>query len=449
MSLPPLDDTIAAISTAPGAAAIGIVRLSGPASAAVLEKLTGEPPAPANHLALRRLRHPATGRALDEALCVVFRAPNSFTGEDMAEIQAHGNWPLLLDILDALVSLGARRAGPGEFTFRAFVNRKLDLSRAEAVADLIHARSEEGRRSAAETLAGELARTYGRWKDAILRWKALTEVSIDFTDDVREDEAPPVLAADVEQVRDEVDALVRTYEFGRAITEGVRIVLAGSPNAGKSSLFNRLLRDNRAIVHDEPGTTRDRIEEWCNLGRLPARLVDTAGLREGVGGVEAQGIARSREALGTADLVLHVVDSTAGLSPEDEGLTVSIPAGQRLGIWNKTDRPGSIPPPPGWLPVSAVTGSGIDLLVRDIETRFAGSGEPAEGAVITRRRHRDTLEGISASLGRAASLMRDGKSAEIVAVEFQTALLGIGELTGETTTEDLLGKIFGEFCIGK
>ncbi len=452
MALPPLDDTIAAISTAPAASAIGIVRVTGPKSFESVEKLTRQKPAEPNHLVRRTLVHPASGRILDDAMTVVFKAPNSFTGEDMAEFHAHGNWSLLLDILEAILGTGVRRAGPGEFTFRAFVNRKMDLARAEAVADLIHARSEEGRRSAAEALAGQLSAKYLHWKERILRWKALVEVSIDFSEDVREDEQPPVLASEVEELRHEIDALIRTYQLGKAITEGVRVVLAGSPNAGKSSLFNRLLRDNRAIVHDEPGTTRDRIEEWCNLGKLSARLVDTAGIRAGVAGVEAQGIERSREALSTADLVLHVVDSTAGLTDEDRGVIRNVEPERRLGVWHKTDLNGARPVPSEggpWLRVSSVTGDGMHELVETLERRLSHGVEPREGLVIVRARHRDTLQEVSGALENAANLMRKGRSAEIVAVELKRALDGIGELTGETTTEDVLGKIFSEFCIGK
>lgn len=452
MELPPSDDTIAAIATAPAASAIGIVRLSGPRVFEIVRRLSRAEPGEPNVMALRKIMHPETGRTLDEVLLVVFRAPNSFTGEDMAEIHAHGNWTLLMDILDAMTILGARRAGPGEFTLRAFLNRKMDLARAESVADLIHARSEEGRRSAAEALTGQLSAKYTAWRDRILRWKALVEVSIDFSEDVGADETPPVLAADVENLRSEVDALIRTYRLGKVISEGVRIILAGSPNAGKSSLFNRLLREDRAIVHDEPGTTRDRIEEWCNLGKLSARLVDTAGIRSGVTGVEARGIERSRDAIGTGDIVLHVVDSAAGLTSDDREVIRDVEPDRRIGVWNKCDLPGSRPPPPEgspWFSVSTVSGVGVPELVTTIQKRATGGLEPGEGLVIVRERHRDTLRTVSDCLGESASLMRRGVTPEIAAVQLQRALDALGELTGETTTEDVLGKIFSEFCIGK
>lgn len=451
MVLPPLNDTIAAISTAPGVGAIGIVRLSGPRSHALVEKLTGQPLAGPNLLVRRLLADPATRRHLDEAMVAVFRAPDSFSGEDMAEIHAHGNWTLLMDILDTFIALGARRAGPGEFTLRAYLNRKIDLARAEAVADLIHARSEEGRRSAVEALAGRLTRRYEEWKSRILRWKALTEVAIDFTDDVREGEAQPVMAVQVKELAAEVAALVATWERGRAVTEGIRVVLAGNPNAGKSSLFNRLLGENRAIVHEEPGTTRDRIEEWCLVGRIPARLTDTAGIREGTGGVEAEGISRSRQALESADIVLHVVDSVKGLSGEDQAIIAAVDPARRIGIWNKTDLPGTQPLPDTgpWIPVSCATGEGLENLVRAVEVRYGSGNEGPEGIVIARRRQRDALAAVAEALGEAARLMEAGDLPEVVSVEFQAALDRIGELTGETTPDDVLGAIFSEFCIGK
>lgn len=452
-------DTIAAISTPPGEGGIGIVRVSGPSALHIAKRVfrgrrEGE-------LKSHRLYHgeildPDGGEVVDEVLLAFFRAPRSYTGEDTIEIYGHGGTLVLTRILDAVCRSGARLAEPGEFTKRAFLNGRLDLSQAEAVIDVIRAKTDLSLSIARDQLRGRLSKEINRIKDGLSDLLAHVEAELDFPEeeDVGELSQETLLSA-VSEAKRGIDSLLSTYREGRALREGLKVVIAGRPNAGKSSLLNALLREERAIVTPTPGTTRDVIEEVINIKGIPVRLMDTAGLRDTVEEVESIGIRLARERLEAADLVLYVVDGggdVRGDLPILEGINREM-----IVVVNKRDlldrerleEVEGVFSSYRHVSVSALYGDGMDLLEEAIYRHVVrGPGLEAE-AVITKERHKVCLEEAMASLLRCEEVISRALPKELFATELRIALDRLGRITGEVTTEDILDRIFSQFCVGK
>jgi tRNA modification GTPase len=452
-------DTIVAPATPPGEGGIAVIRISGANAEALLRRFF-RPSTPLDILSSHRLYHGAilngAGLALDEVLAVIMRAPRSFTREDVAEIHCHGGPTLVARILDLLVDGGARLAQPGEFTFRAFLNGRIDLTRAEAVIDLIRSRSAAAGNLAFRQLSGELSRTIFQLRDALLHTLAEVEAWIDFPE---EDLPLPSLEKFRDQVLKvivQIDALLAGFATGRALREGLSLLILGSPNVGKSSLLNVLLGESRAIVTDIPGTTRDTIEEPLVLGGVPLRVVDTAGIRDSIDPVEAEGVRRTRGKVAGADLILLVVDGSRPVGDSDWQALELCSGRPTLVVGNKADL-GAQPFPHRWceLPrvaISTHTGSGIDTLraqiLQTVQGRDAG-GDIGESVLVSDRRHREALVRCRTALELFLEGIEAGRGFEFLALEMREALAALGEITGETTPEEVLDLIFSRFCIGK
>ncbi|MGM0411941.1 MAG: tRNA uridine-5-carboxymethylaminomethyl(34) synthesis GTPase MnmE [Pseudomonadota bacterium] len=435
-------DTIAAPATPPGRGGIGIIRVSGPGASAIAEAVAGRRPAP-RHATTTTFRA-ADGSALDHGILLYFPGPASFTGEDVVELQGHGG-PVVMDrLLARTLELGARLAEPGEFSQRAYLNGRMDLAQAEAVADLIDAGSEAAARAAVHSLEGALSRRARALAEGLLDLRARVEALLDFPDDEIAAELATV-AAELGQRRDEVADLQREGVRGRRLTEGATVVLAGPPNAGKSSLMNALARRDSAIVTDLPGTTRDLLRERLAIGGIPVELVDTAGLHAGGDAIEQEGMRRAREALAAADLVLWL-RSTA--DPGAPAVPDELRDAPVVTVQTQADRAGGSTGerPDGSVACSAVTGDGLAALEAVI-TRLLGGEAAPEGGFTARRRHLEALEAAAAALA-AAPDPAEGEL-ELVAAELARAHAALGRITGATGTEDLLGRIFSTFCIGK
>ena len=450
------DDTIAAIATAPGEGGIAVVRLSGSASLEVLGRIFSA----ARRVATRprRLVHgwlvsPADGQRIDEVLAVSMPAPGSFTGEDVVEIHCHGGMLVSRRVLEAALAAGARPAEPGEFSLRAFLNGRLDLAQAEAILELVRARTDRAHQLALDGLAGHLSCSVRALRAELLEAQAHLEASIDFSEeDLPTRDVGPLL----ERALDGVRGLLEGAEQGIVYRQGVRTAIVGRPNVGKSSLLNALLRTDRAIVTHLPGTTRDTVEETANLGGIPFWLVDTAGLREATDPVEQIGVERSRAALATADLVLLVIDASEPLRDEDHSLLRSLKDRPVLFALNKADLlsgPASeelraLGPEPVAVEVSALTGQGLPDLERALATAALG-GLPVADPRVSNPRHRSALERARAALEAALQAHAERLPVDLQAGEVAAAVAALGEVTGENATEDLLDAIFSRFCIGK
>ena len=482
MALP--EDTIAAIATASGAAGLAVVRLSGPRAIAMADAVFSGAHALAD-AAANTLHHgwatwpevqgacaglrdaakppwsaaPRCGR-IDEVVVALFRAPHSYTREDVVEISCHGGPLPARRVLDALLEAGARLARPGEFTLRAFLNGRIDLAQAEAVADLIHAETEAAHELALSQLAGELSRRLERVTDRITDCVAEVEARVDFAEDVGGVEVPPHVIAAIGEAERALGSLLDGAAFGRAVREGVRVPIVGRPNTGKSSLFNALLGEERAIVTAVPGTTRDRVSEAIEVAGVRVTLSDTAGLREGAEPVEAIGIARARAALEESPLVLWVVDGSAVLAAEDHWIAGRLEAKRVLVALNKCDLPpvtraAQVMPlmngaPVRAVPVSATRGAGLGDLREALAGLLGADGEGGgTAASIGNARHAEALGRARAALARALAAGEDGAPGEIVALELRECLGAAGEVTGRAVGEDLLDRIFSRFCIGK
>ncbi|NLF58082.1 MAG: tRNA uridine-5-carboxymethylaminomethyl(34) synthesis GTPase MnmE [Candidatus Hydrogenedens sp.] len=490
---PGTTDTIAAISTPPGEGGVGIVRLSGPRALEIASSMFvsahGKAPleSPRQRVFHGRMVDGA-GRTLDEALLHLMRAPRSYTAEDVAEINAHGGAAPLRAILEEALRRGARLARPGEFTRRAFLNGRIDLARAEAVMDQIRARTDAALQAANAAASGALSREIYRLRGELADALARVEAAVDFPEEDLPELVDAALFARVEAARGDMERLLATSQTGRLYREGAEVALAGRPNVGKSSLFNALLRDTRAIVSELPGTTRDTIGEEAQFGGVPVRLVDTAGIRETGGEIERVGVDLARRAAQNARLVLFVMDAASGWTPEDllvAGELLSGPA-PVLAVANKCDLcgtggtgvppvenmagtamphgtgvpPENMPPsstgvPPMDLPpfteilrVSAKTGEGLAALdARITETLLGGDTGDAGTPMISRLHQEDSLR--RALAGVVRFLEERHLSPELLAFELREALYALGEITGETTPEELLDRIFANFCVGK
>ena len=436
-------DTIAAVATPPGQGGVGIVRISGPLALKIGETIVGEP-LPPRHALHAQFSH--EGELLDDGVGLYFAAPNSYTGEDSVELQGHGGPVVMQMLLNAVLAIGARLARPGEFSERAFLNGQIDLAQAEAVADLIASASTQAARGAVRSLSGEFSNHIKQLDADILKLRVSVEAAIDFPDEEVEFLAEGRVGEQIEALIGAVQALTQRGRQGALLTQGVSIAIIGAPNAGKSSLLNRLSGEEAAIVTDIPGTTRDLLKVDLVLDGLPIRLVDTAGLRDTADPVEVEGVRRARQAAETADLILEVCDlavtqaKTEPSSPE-----------RTLRVENKIDLvdvpPGAVGDSPSTVRVSCLTGAGIDALKGAIKRRVGFTGESSTFSA--RQRHIEALNAALTALENAAERLESNAAAEIIAEELRLAHLALGEITGETTPDDLLGSIFATFCIGK
>jgi tRNA modification GTPase len=455
-----VEDTIAAIATPLGEGGLAVVRVSGTEALAIADRCF----VPAGHSTVRPSTAPThtlhfghvvrDGRNIDEVLLSVMRSPRTFTREDVIEITCHGGLLPAKVVLDTLLANGARLAQPGEFTRRAFLNGRIDLAQAEAVADLIHSRTELALRAANEQLAGKLSRRINDLRDQMLQTLAHVEAHIDFPDEDIAPETCQQLAARLDRGVAFMDELLRTAGEGRILRRGIRAAIVGRPNAGKSSLLNQLLGLDRAIVSAIPGTTRDTIEETANIRGLPVVFIDTAGLRQGRDEIEMEGIRRSRQSLEQADFILHVLDASEPLTGADEQFLGESAAKKRILVRNKTDLPPRLELPSrvngSVIEVSCLTGQGIEAL-KDAIKELAWSGEiKAEMLeVMINSRHQEALIRARTATIRTLQSLRSDQTLELVALDLRIAVNAVGEIVGKTTTEDLLDLIFSQFCIGK
>jgi tRNA modification GTPase len=455
-----LDDTIAAIATPLGEGGLAVIRLSGVQALAVADRCfapagaaSAKPSQAATH-SIHFGHVVRDGQHVDEVLLAVMRAPRTFTREDVVEITCHGGILAAKMVLDAVLASGARLAEPGEFTRRAFLNGRIDLAQAEAVADLIHSRTELALRAANEQLAGKLSRRINELRDQMLETLAHVEAHIDFPE---EDIAPDTRSALIARLEHGVafmDELLRTAREGQILRRGIRAAIIGRPNAGKSSLLNQLLGRDRAIVSAIPGTTRDTIEETASIRGLPLVFIDTAGLREARDEIEAEGVRRSHQSLQQAELILHVFDAAEPLTPADAHYLAEFSGKKRILVRNKIDLPARLQLPRGLaapvVEVSCLTGQGTEAL-KDAIKELVWSGEiKAEMLeVMINSRHQDALHRARTATLRAVESLRADAPLELGALDLRMAVNAAGEIVGKTATEDLLDVIFSHFCIGK
>jgi len=456
--------TIAAMATPPGAGGIGIIRVSGSQAQTILAQLF-QPKNPPRKFISHRLYfgvivHPKTRAVIDEVLAVYMRAPQTYTREDVVEIHGHGSYLLLQEILAQIVTFpGTRLAEPGEFTKRAFLNGRIDLTQAEAVAELLGAKTKEGASLAVSQLRGGLHGEIWKIRDALVAVRAIMEVAIDFPDEETEIIDTQALTARLaREAQEPLARLLARADGGKIIREGVSVVILGRPNVGKSSLLNCLLREDRAIVTELPGTTRDTIEECLDIKGVPVRIVDTAGIRETVEAVEEIGIRRARQKLGEADLVLLVLDGAEGLQDQDRALFAVAADKKVVVVVNKIDRAASLElglyaeafPLAPVVAISATTGEGIrELEAAVYEAATGGQGIQEPGVAAPNVRHAAALQRALAEVRRVGEGLAAGLSPDLLAIDLQAALAFLGDIIGETTTDDVLDMIFADFCLGK
>jgi tRNA modification GTPase len=458
-----LDDTIVAISTPVGEGGIGLVRMSGPEALGIVQgffapgRCAALPPAPPGLVPYRltygHVVDPATGQAVDEVLAVHMPAPRTYTRQDVVEVNCHGGVVPLRQVLELCLRNGARLAEPGEFTLRAFLNGRIDLAQAEAVLDVVQARTEAGLRVAMDQLGGRLSEEIRQARTQLVDVLAWLEAAIDFAqDEIPERDVGP----DLQAARETLERLLVGADRGIIYRHGLRTAIVGRPNVGKSSLLNALLRTSRAIVTPIPGTTRDTLEETLNLRGVPLVLVDTAGIRSASDDlVEQLGIERSRTALAAADLALLVVDSSESLTSADHDIAALVGEKTALVVVNKSDLPavadaGRLLPHCPHLRVSALTGQGLEMLEEAIvETVFAGQVVASDSVLVSSPRHKESLHRALDHVINAQATLVEGLPADFVSIDVTAAVNVLGEITGETAHEDMLEAIFGRFCIGK
>jgi tRNA modification GTPase len=455
-------DTICALSTPPGRSGIAIVRMSGLQSLQLFlsiflpngkfERL------PLRHALLGSIRDPISGYEIDEAIAICSESPNSYTGEDMVEFSLHGSPVLVTTLLDCLCGLGARLAEPGEFTMRAFLNGRLDLTQAEAINDVINATTLFQAQIAGRQRCGALAQQMKPIKELLIHIIINLESAVEFAEEDLVLDSRDTLMQQLGQIRQQLEDWIGTYGRGKIIREGFSLAIVGRPNVGKSSLFNALLAQNRSIVTEIPGTTRDLVSEVTSLGGIPVRLLDTAGIQSTEDHIEKMGVDRSYQAIADADAILFVVDASKAFSQKDSILKQYLAEFSCLAVFNKLDLgirwsadekcafAGHWPS----IEVSAKTGFGIRELRTDILNRVLGaSGVDQESVLVTNLRHLHKLEDAKSEIDRAAESLQKGLSEEFALVNLRRSLQHLGAITGETDVEDLLGEIFSHFCIGK
>ena len=450
-------DTIAAIATPPGQGGVGIVRVSGSKVWKIADRIFRSLELPSMAKGGTFLHGKVTavdGTEIDEALCLIFRAPKSYTGEDTVEIQGHGGPVVLKKILRRCLEEGARMAEPGEFTKRAFLNGKMDLVQAEAVADLIHAQSDRAAKAALEQLEGGLSKQFNRLYDGLMETAADIETTLDFVEDELPDDVFQNLGRKLDESFLALENLLATWDEGRLLREGARVVILGRPNAGKSTLFNALLGHDRAIVTALPGTTRDVLEEGFVLDGVPLRILDTAGLRETECLIEQEGIRRARAHSAAADIAVYLVDSSLPFSPEDAEHLAKLDPNRTVVVLNKADKKITNNQYPitniQRVETSLITGAGIDAVKAAIAGKLGGVSHTPAHAVISER-HRNLLETARAELIQARQRISEGgeTAAAPAAEHLRTALEALGQVTGRVYHNELLDNVFSRFCIGK
>lgn len=444
-------DTIVAAATPPGSGGIAVVRISGPDAQNIAKKVLGSVPKP-RLATLRKFLGP-DGEAVDSGIALFFPAPNSFTGEDVLELHGHGGPVPVAGIVDAALACGARQAEPGEFTKRAYLNDKLDLVQAEAVADLIGSGSQQAARAALRSLSGSFSKAIDELQEQLVRLRLHVEAAIDFPEEEIDFLSDAALRRSIEACAAAFDALLKNAQTGRVLRDGFRVVIVGEPNVGKSSLLNLLSGQDAAIVTEVAGTTRDILRETINIDGLNVELVDTAGLRDSPDRVEAEGIRRAKEAMKSADAVLLIQDATSGAIASSAAAAETLPQDVPVVVVrNKVDLTGDPPGNTGQaelsINLSARTGEGIDAL-REAIRDLAGYRNLGEGAFTARRRHVDALQKSAAHFAAGVDALEQSRAGELLAEELRLAHEALGDITGSFSSDELLGRIFSEFCIGK
>ena len=445
-----ISDTIAAISTPPGEGAIALVRISGANAIEIADKVFRGKETPSRFVSHRQHMGEivdASAASIDQVVLSVHRSPASYTGEDVIEISCHGGTLVSAKVLEACLRAGARAARPGEFTERAFLNGKMDLTQAEAVMDLIRAKTDLALRSATEQLEGRLGQKFSEIRNELIELIGQIEAAIDFPEEGIAPDEGETLAVRLDLIREKISVLFATARQGRILREGVRVVIYGATNAGKSSLLNRLLGYERVIVSETHGTTRDTIEEAINLRGVPIRLFDTAGLRKPAEEVELAGIARTEKSLQIADLLLHIADRSAPMPAQFEE---RVGGPNEIVVLNKSD----LPPHPDWtdlaaLRISCRTGEGVAELEEEILKRVSRENLRPESTFGINMRHRDCLRRGLEACDRARAALQSGVSPEYIAIDLNEALGAVGEVIGAVDVEQILDAVFGQFCIGK
>lgn len=442
------DDRIAALATPWAESALAVIRTSGEGSISSFDelfsgKLTDQQ---SRTMTYGLIFDPDTGESIDEIMAVPFRAPGSYTGQESVEIYCHGSLPGIQKILSLLFRKGFRQASAGEFTFRAFVNGKMDLTRAEAVQEIISSKSGKAQSMALNRLSGAVENRINRFKDIVTKMAAGFAIQLDYPDDEVEAPAPPM--TEIDELKRGLGELLNSYKVGKIYQEGVVIALAGRTNAGKSSLFNLFLKEDRSIVSDVHGTTRDYLESWISLSGIPVRLYDTAGLRQSDDPIEEEGIRRAREVMDSAQIIIYVLDSSVELSAEEQALVDRSDRDEIL-VWNKADI-SRVDPPEGVLPVSALTGEGFSELEERLrELIFRDSSDVNADAVIDSIRQKELLERALSGVEKVEEAIHNGLPVDILAMDLHDVLQSLGEITGEVTSSDILDSMFSSFCVGK
>jgi len=452
-------DTICGVSTPPGEGGIGIIRISGSRAIEIASMVFKADSAQglrglASHALLYgKVCDPGTGDVIDEALVSVMRAPASYTRQDVVEINCHGGTMPLWRTVNLLITSGARLAEPGEFTKRAFLNGRIDLAQAEAVMDIIHAKTELSHRAANEQLLGGLSSEVTKLRERLVSIIAAVEAEIDFPEEEIQTHSGHPLADDVRSALRTVEELIASYRYGRVLREGIATAIIGKPNVGKSSLLNSLLKQDRAIVTDIPGTTRDVLEEYLNIEGLPFKILDTAGIRHSHDVVEQEGVRRSLAVIGKADVVLIILDGSQPLSKEDQRVLEEVKGKPSVVVMSKSDLERKAEAP-AWpevvVEISCKTGTGLDSLRKSIVRLVKqGAVPPREHAWAVNQRHKTALEQAKASLEKALASIRSDMSPEFIALDLRDALESVGLIIGAIHTDDILERIFRDFCIGK
>jgi len=446
------DEPIAALATPLAESAIGVIRVSGPDCLTLLDPLFRSRrtiatlnEVPGGSMLYGKLFSP-DGKLLDEIMMGIFHAPSSYTGQDSAELYCHGNPPGIQRILSELCNAGFRMARPGEFTFRAFLNKKLDLTQAEAVHEIVRSKTREAQSLALNRLGGGLGRRIQDFRDRGVSLLAGLEVQLDYGEDEVDDIDFP--ETEVIQLQEEISVLAESYRTGKMYQDGFRVALSGRTNAGKSSLYNLFVREDRAIVSSEHGTTRDYLESWLSVRGIPVRLYDTAGLRDTEHAVEEEGIRRSRTIMGGADVIIYLVDGTEDISGEDERELARL-KGNVIRVWNKCDI-ASGNPPDGWYPISTVTAAGFnDLEAILFSVLTDGAVIPDDGLVIDSQRQKQQLDRAAEAFLQAVEGNRAGYPVDVLASAVADGVEALGEIVGAVTRDDIMDTLFSNFCVGK
>ena len=450
------EDNIAALATGWDESALAVIRTSGPDAVNLASAVFSNPEAlikaEGGKIVYGYIIEPLSGDRIDEVLAAVFRAPRSYTGENSVEFFCHGGIPAVTSVLSTLADAGFRSAAPGEFTMRAFINGKLDLTRAEAVHEIVTAKTARAHKLALNRLSGALEKRIDDLKYRVLQMLSSVELLLDYPEDELDGQMSgyPLQPEEVAELAADVKRLAESFKAGKVFRDGVPVALAGRTNAGKSSLFNMLLKEDRAIVSEVHGTTRDYIESWITVDGIPLRLFDTAGLRDSENPIEAEGIKRSGDVIAGAGIVLYLVDSTEGLVDEDWSFLDNFKENDKLiRVWSKIDAERSADAPEGFIPVSAVSAEGLELLEKALSTAALGKKGLDDDVVIDSLRQKDLLRRAADALEKTEAAASVEAPLDAAAMELHDALEALGEITGEVSSADILNNIFSNFCVGK